>query len=274
MNYRCIFLVLIAIPVTIFSQKKMEENYFPESKGNFKKAAKYYLKKRIDTTSGFTKYYASLFSEIPNYTTKDRLLALKLINRLYQFDDILFFKLMQIRLEWNFRERISYSPLYSVRGPLKNNIDSANYSLLLGIYFKDTLIERVARHMGYVRGVNPSVEIVDWQKMKTMKWVELKKMEQLPNYDTIIPFVGKGLKDSSFKYYKRAIELDSTQFYHIKEFLIYLYKFGEDMEIQQLIISKIKNYNKKEKIWLEKLLTISTERKKQMGTTKTWFELL
>ncbi len=268
-----IFTMLI-IQCTVFSQKESAEKYFPEAKYNFRKAAKYYLKKRTVPTPVITKEYASLFSDINNYTDKDRLLCLKLINRIYQFDDILFFKLMRIRLEWNFGERISYSPLYSVPEPFKKSTDSANYSLLLGIYFKDTLIERVARHMGYVKGVNPSVEIVDWKKMNTMKWAYPRGvMEQTDKYYNP-PFIGKELRDSSFKYYKKAIELDSTQFYYIKEFLIYLYKFGEDIEIQQLIISKINNYTKKEKRWLEKLLAISAERKKLMGTTKTWFELL
>ncbi|HET6995021.1 MAG TPA: hypothetical protein VFI06_08560 [Chitinophagaceae bacterium] len=249
MKFLSLLFALIAISPAIFSQTTIK---IPEHRMNVRKAANYYLRKKMNPSPRFSIQYTSLFAGLQGYTKRDSLLANKIINQLYQFNDILFYRLMRIRLEWEFKRHIVKSPLDSASLLLKNNIDSAKYYYMLGLFFQDSLAERLARRFGYVRATAGDIEVVDWRKMKTVKWRNRKVIgsTDLGHHDNRIDPMG----DSVIVYYKRAIDNDPTEFHYLKEFILFMSNLPEDRdaEMKQVIASKLENYSDKEKNWVKK----------------------
>ena len=262
------FLILlfpfIAIHSAIFSQTTFNKKAFAEHRMHVRKAANYYLRKKIDPSPEFSVQYVSLFSGLKGYTWRDTLLATKVINRLYQFNDILFYRLMRIRLEWEFRQHLQRPPLDSIMPLLKNNNDSAKYYYMLGLYFQDSMTWQLARTFGYVRSTYDGNEVVDWRKMKDLNWRDPKTIESITVDDFILNvskdiqrnFKFDHLRDSSILYYKMALGNDPTEFHYLKELILFLSNlFGiKDEEIQLVITSKLENYTDKEKKWLRRYL--------------------
>ncbi len=279
MSFRCIFFALVFIPYAVFSQPILKSKKSPDAKVSVKKAANYYLKKRHNPSPGYSIYYSSLFSGLQKYTKKDSLLANKVISRLYQFNDILFFRLMRIRLEWEFKQHLNKSPLDSLLSLCKNNIDSANYSFILGIYFEDCLYERIACKYGYVRALYDESEVVDWRKVRTFRFYDSKIWEQICIDKLILPIIDTVnssrpfLANTAIKYYAKSYELNNSAFYYIKELLIFLAKLGEEDEIQKIILSNMKNSTSKQKRWFKKCLKTSYKRKIGLGNHTTYYEL-
>ena len=264
MNFLRLLFAFIAIPGVIFSQSALKERSLAGRSMSVRKAANYYLRKKINLSPEFSIQYSSLFSGLQRYTMRDTIMATKIIKRLYQFNDILFYRLMRIRLEWEFKQHLVKSPLDSVCLLLKNNIDSAKYYYMLGLYFKDSMNEKLARHFGYVRATDGGNEITDWRKMKTLIWRDPKIIESITVDDLILNdsdstqryFKVDRPRDSSIFYFRTAIDTDPTEFHYLKEFLLFMSNLPgkKDAEIQQVIISKLENYTDKEKKRLKKYL--------------------
>lgn len=256
MNFRCFLLIFIlAFPYTGLTQISAKGKYFSERKGNVRKAVRYYLRKGLTESQGFSCQYESLFSGLKSYTQKDKLWANQLLSKLYEVDSILFFKLMRIRLEWYLKERLVLTGLDSVQNLIKTTTDQAHYNYMKGLYYSDSYYEKLARHMGYVKAINANTEIVDWKKMNTMRWGSIKILEQIPN--SIVPerpFKYENLKDSAIAYYKKAIENSRSEFFYFKEILFYLSKHNEKLLIQQLLNSNLNTYSLKERRWLRKVV--------------------
>ncbi|MFI5129283.1 MAG: hypothetical protein ACHQFX_04800 [Chitinophagales bacterium] len=249
----------MALYCTIFSQTTSKKKAFSEHGMNVRKAANYYLKKKINPSPQFSVQYASLFSGLQGYRKKDTLLAAKLIKRLYKVNDILFYRLMRIRLEWEFRQHVQLSPLDSILPRLKNNIDSSKYYYMMGLYFEDSMYVRTARRFGYVRVNSDGNEIVDWRKMRSFKFDDPRLFELHNDIDIDISSNHNYSKrdpiaDTAILYYKKAINLDTSEFYYLKNLLILLSFVGDDAETQQVISSNLGNYTDKEKKWLKKYL--------------------
>lgn len=200
MNFLSLLFAFIAIPCTIFSQTAFKKEALSEHRMNVRKAANYYLKKKINQSPEFSIQYSSLFSGIQGYTKRDTIIATKLINRLYQFNDILFYRLMRIRLEWEFTQHLVISPLDSVRPILKNNIDSSKYYYMPGLYFQDSMTENLARSFGFVRSTCEGNEVVDWAHMKVLKWRDPKTIESITVDDIII---GNACEELKMKKYSK-----------------------------------------------------------------------
>jgi hypothetical protein len=273
MKFLILLFAFIAITCTIFPQTTFNKKAFSEHRMNVRKAANYYLRKKINPSPEFSVQYTSLFSGLQGYTRRDTLLATKLINKLHRVDGILFYRLMRIRLEWEFKQHFARSPLDAVRSLLKNNIDSAKYHYMLSLYFQDSITEHLSRKYGFVRATYDGNEVVDRRKMKDLNWRDPKTVESIP-FDDFILNVSKDiqrnfkfdhLRDSSILYYKMALDNDPTEFHYLKELILFLSNLSgiKDEEIQQVITSKMENYTDKEKKWLKKYLHSFYERPKK-----------
>jgi hypothetical protein len=256
MKFLTLLFAFIGISIAIFSQTKNKKKDIHEHRMSVQRAANYYLRKKLNSSPEFAVQYTSLFSGLQGYKKKDTLLATRVINRLYLLNDILFYRLMRIRLEWEFKQHLVRSSLDSVGFLLKNNIDSAKYFYMLALYFRDSMMENLARRLGYVKATYDGSEIVDWRKLTSLKWGDRRVIEGPheflgpvePNFK-----VGR-FRDSSIFYYKKAIDNDPTEFHYLKEFLLFMSNLPEnkDAEIQQVINSKLNNYTRKEKKWIRK----------------------
>jgi hypothetical protein len=120
--------------------------------------------------------------------------------------------------------------------------------------------ERLARTYGYVKATYRGDELVDWVKMKYTKWGDPMSTPRgcgglmIPNDDD---YDRKkfSLRDTAIFHYKLAIDKDPTEFHYLKELILYMSNSPKikDEEIQQVIISKLSNYNDKEKKIAEKI---------------------
>ena len=117
MNFLRLLFAFIVIPGTLFPQSTLRS--FPERRMNVRKAANYYLKKKMDPSPRFSIQYSSLFSGLQHYSKRDTTIATKIIKRLYSFNDILFYRLMRIRLEWEFKQHLARASLDSIPALLK-----------------------------------------------------------------------------------------------------------------------------------------------------------
>lgn len=244
-----LLIALATIPIAIYSQ------IASENKMKVRNAANYYLKKKIDPSPEFSTQYNSLFWGFQGYTKKDTLIAAKLIKRLYQVNDILFYRLMRIRLEWEFKQHLVKYPLDSIRHLLKKNIDSSQYYYMLGLYFRDSMTENLARRLGFVKVNSSGNEIVDWRIMKIKKWRNPKAIESPHGY-ILNDFKVDRHRDSAIFYYKIAIKNNPTEFHYLKELLLFMSNLPEnkDEEVQQIITSKLENYTQEEKKWVKEYL--------------------
>lgn len=250
MKISILLILFISLSLNLFSQSREKDTKL--------KSVNYYLK-RTTLSRSFIAKYIKLTSNANSYSKKDSLLANKLIKELLMYDETTFYRIMRTRLEWEFKEHLTVPQLDSVKSLLKNSIDSSNYYYMLGIYYRDSLNAKFARQMGYVKVNNQGTEVVNWKTVNRLDWRHPKLLETTSHYEYPI-FKDENLKDSSLKYYKMSIELNPKEFYYLNEFLIYLYKLGEETEIQQIINSKLKNYSDKEKVWLKKSLDESYKR--------------
>lgn len=258
MNFTFSLFAIILIPATIFSQPPIKKEIYG-SKENNREAINYYLK-NTDLSRSFIKSYIKLISG-----HRDHIKANKLIKQLYNFNETVFYRFIRVRLEWEFKEHLMLAPLDSVKPLLKNKIDSAGYYYMLAIYFKDSMYERIARRFGYVKAINPVEEIVDWAKMKTIKWTATKIIEQShPGLLLSSSFRNDRMLDSSVFYYKKAMGYDPGEFFYLADLLFYLSNFGEESALQQIITSKLNNYTGKKKAWLEAYLAGSYTRQKKI----------
>jgi hypothetical protein len=263
MNFPSFLFALILIPAIIFSQPPIKKER-DGSKENDRETINYY-RKNTDLSRGFINSYVRLISGDRGYEKKDTLRADRLIKRLPLFIETVFYRLMRVRLEWEFKQHLLLSPLESVKPLLKTNIDSAQYYYMLAIYFKDSMYERWARHFGYSRINYQDHEIVDWAKIKKIKWADPKLIEQV-TINSLIPssFRKDRMMDSSVFYYKKAMEYDPGEFFYLADLLFYLSNFGEEKAIQQIITSKLNNYTGKEKAWLKEYLARSYIKQKKI----------
>src|SRR5436190_16429041 len=127
MKFLTLLFAFTGISLAIFSQTTHKKKDIHEHRMHVRRAANYYLRKKLSPSPEFSVQYNSLFYGLQGYRKKDTLLANRVINRLYKVNDILFYRLMRIRLEWELKQRFAKSPLDSVCLLLKNNIDSAKY---------------------------------------------------------------------------------------------------------------------------------------------------
>jgi hypothetical protein len=260
MKFLTLLFAFIGISLAIFSQTTHKKKDIHEHRMNVRRAANYYLRKKLNPSPEFSVQYNSLFLGLQGYRKKDTLLAVEVINRLYQSNDILFYRLMRIRLEWEFKQRFAKSPLDSVQPLLKNNIDSAKYHYMLALYFQDSMTWKLARQTGYVRATREGNEVVDWGKVKRLKWPEAAEYISIdplflrPDDKTFSYFKVGRSGDSAIFYYKKAVDNDPTEFHYLKEFLVFMSNLPEnkDAEMQQVINSKLNNYTGKEKKWVKK----------------------
>lgn len=234
-------------------------------KGNKREAIKYY-KKNTDLPRNLIHSYVGLISDPQRYERKDTLKANKIINQLFQYNDNTFYRLMRVRLEWEFKQRLKPSLLDSARLLLKNNIDLAYYYYMLGNYFKDSMSERMARKFGFVRVTLDGNEIPDWRKIESFRLnfpgilISLHEYH-MPSDDNRAE---KNMMDSSIYYYKKAIDFAKTEFYYIKELLFLLNKHYQEATLQQIIKQYQNNYTSKEKKWLTALFAESITRQKKI----------
>ena len=222
------------------------------------KAINYYLK-TIDLFPDFYTPYIELDSYLEDNDKADTSIANEFINRLYRVNDTVFYRLMRIRLEWEFKERLVLAPLDSVRVLLKDNIDSADYYSTLAIYFKDEMYSSAANTLGYLKSGSDGTEHIDWKKTETIRWDDPRTMNKLTDDEKL--FVKK---DSALFYYKKAVELDTTDAYYMQNLIFFLSGFGEDEDIQQILPAKLKYYPDEEKASLKVLLADSYLRNKKM----------
>lgn len=268
-KFLCVLIPVIAGPCTVFSQTIPVNKLLYGRRVNERHAANYYLHKK-NPYPRFSIQYNSLFSGLQNYAKRDTATATKLIRRLYKLNDILFFRLMRIRLQWEFKQRHVRSSLDSIRPLIRNNIDSAKYHYMLALYFRDSLNERIARGLGYVRATYNGDEVVDWRKLKYLKWRNPRVIETIGSDPLIIPpqehgrIKSFGTRDSLIFLYKMAIEdyyylavdEDPKEFHYLRELIAFLYNQPEnrDQEIREIINSKHSNYTDKEQEALKELV--------------------
>jgi len=270
MNYPNMLIIAIAIPCTIFSQTISKTKALTGHTMNVRHAANYYLHNKNPSLE-FSPQYTSVFSGLRHYTKRDTVIATKLIKRLYKLNDILFFRLMRIRLQWEFKERYVRSSLDSTLPRLENNTDSAKYHYMLSLYFLNSLYERIARGLGYVKVTYDGSEVVDWRKMKVMKWRDPTVIEAISDGDGLTlpqqyykPPKAFGLRDALLfnyklaieKYFEMAVQEDPAEFHYLRELIVFMYNQPEnrDEEIRQLINSKLENYTDKQQRQLKTFL--------------------
>jgi len=286
MTIPTILIAALASPCNIFSQTTLKTKALTGHTMNVRHAANYYLHKK-NPSAEFSVQYTSMFLGLRNYTERDTIIANNLIKRLYELNDFLFFRLMRIRLQWEFKQRHVRSSLDSVRSLLRNNMDSAKYHYMLGLYFQDSLNERIARAFGYVRATNNGDEVVDWRKLKDLKWRDPRLIEMFPSeyHGLLIPpddyyrrptaFRSRDSLTFSYKaaienYYKMAVQEDPAEFHYLRELIIFMYNQPEnrDEEIRQLINSKLENYTRKQQRRLKKFLAKLTQAENKKALAK------
>jgi hypothetical protein len=94
MNFLSILIIASAIPSAIFSQSTPKSKALTGHQMNVRHAANYYLHNK-NPSPEFSVRYNSLFSGRQQYTTHDTIIATQLIQKLYELNDILFFRLMR-----------------------------------------------------------------------------------------------------------------------------------------------------------------------------------
>lgn len=252
-------IVVILIPITIFSQRYIKDDLYG-NKEDRRGTIKYY-KKNTDFSRGFINSYVRLLSG-----RRDIAKAIKQINQLYKLNETVFYRFMRIRLEWEFKEHLMLAPLDSVKSLLKNKSDSAGYYYMQGNYFQDSMLEKLARKFGFVKAVSHDNEVPDWSKIKSFRWNSPIIIESMHGDNTLLddPIVNNPMMDSSISYYKKAIEKDPAEFFYMKELVFFLNKHYQESALQQAIKQYQNNYPRREKKWLNALLTESLIRQKKV----------
>ncbi len=237
---RCILCMAIMIHGSMFAQSSVTD---VNNKINIRNTVDHYLE-NTSLSRHFVKTYVKLMTGPKRYATKARIL----IQKLYSKNDLAFYRLMRIKLEWEYIQHLKYTPLDSVRSILQTNKDSAHYYYTLALYFTDSMNATAARKFGYVKAINPSVEEVDWIKMKSIKWADPKIIQNITGHERFS--WDEKMRDTAFAYYKRAIEQYPAAFFYLKETIFFLHKIGERKLITELISQQQHHYTKKEKEWL------------------------
>ena len=223
-----------------------------------KKAINYYLK-TIDLFPDFYTPYIELNSYLEDNEKADTSIANELINRLYRVNDTVFYRLLRIRLEWEFKEKLVIAPLDSVKALLKDNIDSADYYSTLATYFNDEMYSSAANTMGYLKSGDNGTELIDWKKIKTIRWDDPRTMNKLSDDEKLFAW-----KDSALFYYKKAVGLDTTEAYYMQNLIFFLSEFEQEEDIQQILPAKLKNYSDEDKASLKVYLADSYVRTKKI----------
>jgi len=241
---RSALLMAIMTPGSVFAQSSVAD---VNNKTNIRHTVDHYLE-NTSLSRHFVKTYVKLMTGPKRHPAKARIL----IQKLYSKNDLAFYRLMRIKLEWEYLQHLKYTPLDSVRSILQTNKDSTHYYYTLALYFTDSMTAVAARKFGYVKAINPSVEEVDWSKMKSMKWTDPKIIETIGVHERFS--WDKKMRDTAFAYYKRAIEQYPAAFFYLKETIFFLHKIGERKLITELISQQQHHYTKKEKEWINDFL--------------------
>jgi hypothetical protein len=239
------YLFAFLLPFNLFSQSAKEKDLFGE-KMSYRDVKRYY-KAKTNLPQNWIGLYTKLLTGRKGRGSKNRLLAYKLIERLSRSDRNAFSRLMQMRLAWEFKEHLTSTE--PVKPFLKNTIDSAGYYYMMTVYFKDSIMEKIARRMGYMKG-GYEREIVDWAKMKWMKW-NSEPIERSSHgyYIDTTPLISQRMKDSCIQYYKAAIDHDPAEFFYAKEFFFFLSQHNKE-KLQEIIKPYLNNYSPKQQQWL------------------------
>jgi len=248
------------LPNTSFSQESGKYNPYDETHRMERKSVGYYIRKSRGESS-FSISMEKFFTGLRRYQKKDTLLAYKLIKKLEVSDKYVLSRLAIIRLKWEVESRLEKSSLDSVRLLLRNKSDSAAYYYTLGLFFQDSVYERIARKFGFVRAAKDGNEITDWRKMTTFRWESSNWRSYFFHAE---PEDVKKIKIAAdvIIQYKNAIELDPQQFNYTKQLILFTYCFSDDKIIPALISSAKGKYNDTAEKWLSNFLGWYATRKK------------
>ena len=119
--------------------------------------------------------------------------------------------------------------------------------------YKDSLYERIAFKMGYVKA-SADREYVDWGKIYIIHWEE--QATPLSSCTTMVSPTMHGKNSSLIQLYfiLKAIVSDKSEFCYAKQLLLFMYRFRRREGIPLLINDVKLNYSTDGQKWLTKFL--------------------
>lgn len=245
-------LLLMFLSIISSSQETMKwspyKHFYDQRPFSVSKAVRL-ISKSNSYTTGIEKIFTSLWG----MKRKKFAFGDKVIKKLRKYPGSLS-ALVTVRLKWETQERLQRSSLDSAWDLLQTKEDTAAYYYTNAMLYKDSLYERIAFKMGYVKA-SADREYVDWGKIYIIHWEEQAyPIEQLHNYGEPYYAWKEQFIDSAILYFKKAIASDKSEFCYAKQLLLFMYRFRRREGIPLLINDVKLNYSTDGQKWLTKFL--------------------